>query len=99
MGLSNSVIFSSASQFGGEAMGNPSKNLDQHGDQHGSLMLRRFARGIAQHFAMSCGATAGHRGFDGTRVIVLGAMVPWSQRGNFSLDPLESEDHIAKRLN
>eukprot|EP00913_Durusdinium_trenchii_P030448 g28522.t1 len=24
---------------------------------------------------MSCGATAGHRGFDGTRVIVLGTMV------------------------
>lgn len=34
-------------------------------------------RGIAQHFAMSCGATSSHRGFDGTRVIVLGAMVPW----------------------
>ena len=30
---------------------------------------------------MSCGATAGHRGFDGTRVIVLGAMVPWRSFG------------------
>ena len=39
-------------------------------------------RGIAQHFAMSCGATAGHRGFDGTRVIVLGAMVTWRPYGD-----------------
>ncbi|CAK9027811.1 unnamed protein product [Durusdinium trenchii] len=35
-----------------------------------ALVVKR----IAQHFAMSCGATAGHRGFDGTRVIVLGTM-------------------------
>ena len=32
-----------------------------------------------QHFAV-CGATAGHRGFDGTRVIVLGAMVTGQDR-------------------
>eukprot|EP00439_Symbiodinium_sp_Y106_P081689 s297_g20.t2 len=36
-----------------------------------ALVVKR----IAQHFAMSCGATFGHRGFDGTRVIILGAMV------------------------
>ncbi|CAE7637115.1 unnamed protein product, partial [Symbiodinium necroappetens] len=36
-----------------------------------ALVVKR----IAQHFSMSCGATFGHRGFDGTRVIILGAMV------------------------
>ncbi|CAL1133950.1 unnamed protein product, partial [Cladocopium goreaui] len=41
-----------------------------------ALVVKR----IAQHFAMSCGATAGHRGFDGTRVIVLGAMVTLMDR-------------------
>lgn len=41
-----------------------------------ALVVKR----IAQHFAMSCGATSGHRGFDGTRVIVLGAMVTLMDR-------------------
>ncbi|CAJ1390236.1 unnamed protein product [Effrenium voratum] len=41
-----------------------------------ALVVKR----IAQHFAMSCGATTAHRGFDGTRVIVLAVMVTLMDR-------------------